>query len=569
MSMQATAREKADSPGSVAPTQRGVLQRKCACGGSAGPGGTCTSCARKRLKSSGQLQTKLRIGAVNDPLEHEADRVADQVMAMPASSSMTRAPLGIQRISSAPSGEDTVPASVERVLSGSGKQLMSVVRQDMERRFGHDFSQVRVHAGAMAAQSARDVNAHAYTVGQDVVFSEGRYSPQTQEGQHLLAHELTHVIQQRGTDVQATILSPSILLRSWNYCGSDNNCPPRETGELARARASIVQVGTLDSPESGLFIGSFKIGSSSAVDLSRNPTWLRINDQIAADNSRWEILGFSDCEGGVERNKQIRQRRADAVFYSLRRSARAKVDRIVGAPLSDCVAGNATEEWRSWNRSVVLRVTSTTIDFGEERIQVSRPDYVCGPNVTSQIQDSITLTNNSFSRWNFDQKENACDALDSYVDGPTAWDIVELHNNAWIHQSYRPVCATVGGSPPCGSSVQVEQDCYYAGSANYVIFGKMCKLCADYYLGIPLINTGYARFTRSAMVDLISLYKSDSGNYRESVAWAEAGYRGWPTGGTPPAGDRNNCRPLCPTPYAGTFLVHWYPNMNNETTRRE
>jgi hypothetical protein len=68
----------------------------------------------------------------------------------------------------------------------------------MEPRFGHDFSRVRVHTGTQAAESAQAVNALAYTVGQDVVFGAGRYAPHTHEGRRLIAHELTHVIQQQG-----------------------------------------------------------------------------------------------------------------------------------------------------------------------------------------------------------------------------------------------------------------------------------------------------------------------------------------------------------------------------------
>ena len=70
----------------------------------------------------------------------------------------------------------------------------------MEQRFGHDFSRVRVHSGAAAEQSARDVNANAYTVGHDIVFGAGRFAPGTYEGRRLIAHELTHVLQQGGVD---------------------------------------------------------------------------------------------------------------------------------------------------------------------------------------------------------------------------------------------------------------------------------------------------------------------------------------------------------------------------------
>ena len=70
----------------------------------------------------------------------------------------------------------------------------------MEQRFGHDFSKVRVHSGAPAEMSARDMNAHAYTVGHHIVFAAGQFAPGTQAGQRLIAHELTHVVQQSGSD---------------------------------------------------------------------------------------------------------------------------------------------------------------------------------------------------------------------------------------------------------------------------------------------------------------------------------------------------------------------------------
>ena len=85
-----------------------------------------------------------------------------------------------------------------RVIAGAGAPLDGAVRQDMEQRFGHDFSGVRVHAGSAAAQSARDVHARAYTVGRHLVFGAGQFAPQTHAGRRLLAHELTHVIQQDG-----------------------------------------------------------------------------------------------------------------------------------------------------------------------------------------------------------------------------------------------------------------------------------------------------------------------------------------------------------------------------------
>lgn len=78
------------------------------------------------------------------------------------------------------------------------------IRADMEGRLGHDFGDVRIHADAAAHDSAKSVNAQAYTVGSDIVFQQGKYEPGSQSGQHMLAHELTHVVQQRNGPVDGT-----------------------------------------------------------------------------------------------------------------------------------------------------------------------------------------------------------------------------------------------------------------------------------------------------------------------------------------------------------------------------
>lgn len=143
------------------------------------------------------LQRKLTIGASNDPLEQEADRVADQVMAATTDPATNSAPRRIQRFTGHSSGENSAaPASVDSVLASGGSPLEPALQQDMSQHFGHDFSRVRVHADAAAEQSARDVNAHAYTVGHDIAFGAGQFAPGTHEGRRLIAHELTHVVQQ-------------------------------------------------------------------------------------------------------------------------------------------------------------------------------------------------------------------------------------------------------------------------------------------------------------------------------------------------------------------------------------
>jgi len=102
----------------------------------------------------------------------------------------------LQRRGDSASMPAAVPASVTEVLRSSGQVLAPEVRAFAEPRLGHDLSGVRVHADEPAARSARDVNALAYTVGQDVVFAAGHYRPGDSEGRRLIAHELIHVVQQ-------------------------------------------------------------------------------------------------------------------------------------------------------------------------------------------------------------------------------------------------------------------------------------------------------------------------------------------------------------------------------------
>jgi hypothetical protein len=140
---------------STSPAGSTLLRRKCACGGDAGADGECEECKKGRLQrkkvGSG---VRTRTGSV-------------------------------------------VPSIVHEVLRSPGQPLDATTRASMEPRFGHDFGQVRIHNDARAAESARSVAARAYTVGSEIVFGPLGYSPGTESGRRLLAHELTHVVQQR------------------------------------------------------------------------------------------------------------------------------------------------------------------------------------------------------------------------------------------------------------------------------------------------------------------------------------------------------------------------------------
>lgn len=184
-------------PATPALANQGVLRRQvrhCACGGS------CPRCQKADTTPS----SKLQIGAPNDAYEREADVVADRVMRTPDTTApVTEAPPGVQRKCDA--CLQTAPQSVDAALQSAGQPLDARTRDFFEPRFGVDFQAVRVHADAGAQGSARQINAKAFTVGQDIVFGAGQFSPGTEDGRRLLAHELTHVVQQSGGTVQPSV----------------------------------------------------------------------------------------------------------------------------------------------------------------------------------------------------------------------------------------------------------------------------------------------------------------------------------------------------------------------------
>jgi hypothetical protein len=137
----------------AAPTlPRTAVLRRCACGGRAPGGGECEECRAKRM--------------------------------------------GLRRSATPTAAPGFAPPLVHDVLRSPGRPLDAGTRAYMEPRFGHSFAAVRIHADARAAESAASVQAHAYTVGRDVVFGAGMYAPDSADGRRLIAHELAHVVQQ-------------------------------------------------------------------------------------------------------------------------------------------------------------------------------------------------------------------------------------------------------------------------------------------------------------------------------------------------------------------------------------
>ena len=265
-----------------------LLQRKCACGGSAGASGECEACRNKN-----RLQAKLTVGASNDPLEQEADRVAEQVLAAPEQAAVGSAAPRIQRFTEAATdaGGDAAP-SVEGVLAGgAGKPLDATLQADMEQRFGHDFSRVRVHADAAAAQSARDINAKAYTAGDHVVFGASQFMPATREGRRLVAHELAHVVQQ-GKGVARRIR------RAPDGC-KDSKRADTDAEVLAKVNAAAADPATLPT----LYLGLKRARACFAdFDETAFLTLVPATTKIYSDEMRKSIgKGYSKAIKGDDR----------------------------------------------------------------------------------------------------------------------------------------------------------------------------------------------------------------------------------------------------------------------------
>ncbi|WP_189159560.1 eCIS core domain-containing protein [Lentzea pudingi] len=140
-------------------------------------------------------------------------------------------------------------AGVSDVVSSGGSPLDAGVREDMEGRFGQDFSDVRVHTGSQAHDSAKSVNAHAYTVGSNIVFQRDKYDPSSDSGKHMLAHELTHVVQQRSGPVDGTdngagvrVSSPSDRFEREAVANADRlMSTPAPVQRAAEQGAAVVQ----------------------------------------------------------------------------------------------------------------------------------------------------------------------------------------------------------------------------------------------------------------------------------------------------------------------------------------
>lgn len=244
------------------------------------------------------VQTKTNVSQANDPLEREADTVAAQVMA-----STRGKPVDINSISQLKSSSDQVATkkehthrdggdthnSIKSITTGAGNTLPGTTRNFFEARMGHDFRHVRVHHDDNAASANRALQAQAFTTGRDIYFSPGRYAPHTEQGKELLAHELTHVVQQglrpSGHTVQRREEAPSEqegLNDETVACPSEERLDEIETNY----RSMIADARARDANVAADNLEYFLTGGGGTRTLSS--AWLR---------------GFSAVTSAEERNE--------------------------------------------------------------------------------------------------------------------------------------------------------------------------------------------------------------------------------------------------------------------------
>lgn len=322
-----------------------------------------------RILPANRPQPSLRVSQPGDPYEREADRIADQVMRMqrPRIPHQARdadeALPHLHRVHGSHTQSEPPTIRPDAVLpEDSGRRLDEGDREFMEARFGHDFSQVRVHAGPAARDAAAAVNARAYTLGRDIVFGAGEYAPGTDRGRRLLAHELTHVLQQAETTTATGQRLPMSIQRA---------CGPAEIGTAAGCVGRGGDLADFGHSSDDIFL--FVVDCDTFQPGERERLG-RYAYGIGADTAV-EVDGFASEEGPADFNENLSCARAHAAASVLIASG------VSPGRISRFMHG-ATGGLRLTHRSVVI----TLIEASSRRPERERRPY---PNVKVWINSFI------------------------------------------------------------------------------------------------------------------------------------------------------------------------------------
>jgi len=277
-SMQLQAKAAPSQIRSFTPVRTSLLQRKCACGGTPGVDGECAECHRKRLALQRRSTNQPGLSTV-PPIVHDVLRSPGQALDSGTRAFMEPrfghdfsqvrvhavAPTTAQTaLTVSPSG-DPYEREADRVADGVMRMPQSVAARGSESGLRYDFSEVRIHTGTRAAESAQSLNALAYTVGREIVFGAGQYTPSTAAGRRLLAHELTHVIQGNSG------ASPGFIRRATIYADGYPHYPS-PAQEVAAIQGKYWQ----PTSEDFRFVAGF--AGKGIERFSRFLGWIKIQD---------------------------------------------------------------------------------------------------------------------------------------------------------------------------------------------------------------------------------------------------------------------------------------------------
>ncbi|MCB1910018.1 MAG: DUF4157 domain-containing protein [Rhodocyclaceae bacterium] len=337
----------------------------------------------------------------SDPLEREAERSASRICA-DATARWREAPLPLAGAGAGAPLARAAEAVVSRALGGAGEALDRTTRGDMEARFGHDFGTVRIHRGAAASASAQQLGARAFTHGERIVFGGGQFAPAHASGRRLLAHELSHVVQQRNGAqpvIQRDVIDDvrdklSYGLIDWAITDAEANDSLALLATIPDANlpADLARLGTkyvsrlLDNlPDAAKSGDAYQrviaaLGSSGTMDYVDEQLsygvfdWAVTNDEVARVFNVFTNLPAGEREPflvGLEKTGKL-GRLFDNASYG-------QITMHLGPWMSSLTAGRLTKDQRKVMKALVKHGPTDPIDLLRQATQL-RYDVTVAPS---------------------------------------------------------------------------------------------------------------------------------------------------------------------------------------------
>ncbi|OAN36770.1 eCIS core domain-containing protein [Mycolicibacterium iranicum] len=494
-------------------------------------------------EAGGVVQPKLAIGAVDDPLEHEADRVADQVMRKENGPSSPFSAQGralsrkcatcedeeentLQMKPAGAAAANTAPPVVHAALRNSGRPLDHATRAFMEPRFARDFSHVRVHTDALASRSAEAVAARAYTVGPNIVFRSGEYEPDTAAGRSLLAHELAHVVQQGGA----------------------------QPATLRRVHVDAAGRKQFDSPD---FAGDPKLEAC-------------LNDE---DRLRPGARGESVAKvqrGLLKDGANLGPTGADGIFGHLTETALRDFKKKYDLKTTSSAKWGSQQFVGDVGPKTMEKLDALGTSPGPSPAptppspEPTQP-RVCGPNVDSQLTAVLGDIETFFTGLSFPEQYIACNTIGFPVTAAMAWDIHQLFLKETDWLRYPPFLNTCGipwtlgeveWPGGCSNTVRAGGKCNLAGTVNYSMLGMIIRLCGRYTpKALGRANITALVYAWKAVERAVTGHWDDP---TPAIEFAHAVYMGGASA-RPATENRPTCTGSCPHTNVPSFTFRWRP----------